>query len=75
MWLTEKLTDIFTSKYLLSFVRTILAYVAGFLTVVPSLDPKDIAQFLSSGEHILYGLLLYLIAQIWSWADKKQNQT
>jgi len=60
-------------KYVGSFIRQGLSLLAGILITKGIVTPETAGQLVSSGAEVLIGLVSYLIAQVWSIKDKKDN--
>ena len=53
-----------------SIIRKLMVLVAGFLAGI-GVDPTIVQQFCDSGTQVLIAVVLYLVAQLWSVAEKR----
>ena len=54
-----------------SVIRKLMVFVSGFLVGSLGLDPALVEKWCGSTETILIAVVLYLIAQVWSLAEKR----
>lgn len=63
------LNSLFVSKYAASFARGALKAAGGFLLAI-GLEPQVVEQFVSVSEPVLVGVMLFLVGQLMSFAEK-----
>lgn len=60
------------SKWAGSAARHLMSVVAGFLLAI-GVAPELVEKFTASGSEILVAVIVYLVAQAWSFAEKKRE--
>ena len=56
-----------------SVIRKLMTLLAGVLVGI-GIEPEVIEQFTSSGTEVLIAAFLYIVAQVWSMAERQANQ-
>lgn len=64
--------QLFMSRYLGSIVRHAMTALSGFLLAI-GIEPEVVESFASSGTTVLIAVLTYVIAQGFSYLEKKQR--
>lgn len=68
----SKIKEVFIGKYLGSIIRHVLGWGGGFLIGI-GIDPETVANFTQSGQEVLMGVVMFLVAQGWSFGEKAKK--
>lgn len=62
------------NKYIQSAIRGLIYALAGSLVTLGILSPEHQEAFTSLNTEVVVGLLIYILGQVWSFIDKRNNQ-
>lgn len=72
MGFISKIKEAIVGKYLKSTVRHSVGLLGGVLLGI-GLDPELVKEFIPAAQEIAVGSALFILAQVWSWFDKKSK--
>lgn len=66
----ENLKKLILSKYLTSLIRTLMVMLGTWL-IAKGINQEVVGSFVSASTELLVALATILLAQLWSWIEKR----